>query len=82
MNEPVAYPKQAPTLDPEGSLVDARVGAYLTWVDQQRLPGAAQSSFLVWREDHPEAVAISPTFPRGTESNSPLDLHQALSQLS
>jgi hypothetical protein len=57
------------------------MGAYLTWVNQQRLAGADKASFLVWFEDHTEALAIGPSLPRGTESNSALDLQQVLSQI-
>src|SRR5258708_31835166 len=35
-----------------GSLMDADMGAYYNWLNQQRLPGAEKSSFLVWFEGH------------------------------
>jgi hypothetical protein len=66
-------------LDPTGSLVDADMAAYYQWINQQRLPGSEQSSFLVWFEGHSQALAIGPSLPRGTESNSALDLAQLLS---
>ena len=81
MNELITSRREAPTLDPEGSLIDADMGAYLTWVDVQRLAGAEQSSFLVWWENHSEAVAIGPGLPRGTKSSTPLDMRQLLSQI-
>jgi hypothetical protein len=65
-------------LDPMGSLVDADMGAYYNWLNQQRLTGAEQSSFLVWFEDHNDALIIGPTTPRGTRSNSPIDLQKLL----
>ena len=43
--------------DPEGSLIDADMAAYYTWIDQQRLPAANESAFLVWFEDHSQALA-------------------------
>ena len=82
MNELIAAPQQAPTTDPEGSLVDADMGAYLTWLNQQRLSGANRSSFLVWFEDHQEALAIGPSLPRGTVSESPLSLQQLLGMMT
>jgi hypothetical protein len=82
MKELIASPEQAPALDPEGSLVHADEGAYLTWVNQQRLPGADQSSFLVWWEAHCEALAIGPALPHGTASSSALDLRQLLGQIT
>src|SRR5207302_7065227 len=78
MNELLAAGTDRPELDPVGSLVDADMGAYYNWLNQQRLPGAEHSSFLVWFEGHNQAVAIGPAIPRGTESKSPADLRQLL----
>jgi hypothetical protein len=69
-------------LDPMGSLVDADMGAYYNWLNQQRLTGAEQSSFLVWFENHREAVAIGPSMPRGTESTAVVDLAKLLSWMT
>ena len=69
----------SPEFDFVGSLVDADMGAYYNWVNQQRLPGGEQSSFLVWFEGHNQALAIGPSTPRGTESTSAADLEQVLS---
>jgi hypothetical protein len=63
-------------------LIDGDMGAYLTWLNQQRLPGAEQSSFLVWWEGQAEALGIGPSLPHGTESSSPLDITQLLSQVT
>jgi hypothetical protein len=65
-----------------GSLVDADMGAYYNWLNQQRLTGAEQSSFLVWFENHREAVAIGPSMPRGTESTAVVDLAKLLSWMT
>ena len=78
MNELLSNSHINPELDPAGSLVDADMGAYYHWINQQRLPGSEQSSFLVWFEGHNQALAISPAMPQGTESSSPLDLAQLL----
>jgi hypothetical protein len=69
-------------LDPMGSLVDADFGAYYNWLNQQRLTGADQSSFLVWFENHGEAVAIGPSMPRGTQSTAAADLRTVLSWMT
>jgi hypothetical protein len=82
MNEMLSGKNQNPHPDPMGSLIDADMGAYLTWIDQQRLSGAEQSSFLAWFENHNEAVMITPTLPRGTESSSPVDLHWLIGQVT
>jgi hypothetical protein len=39
----LAQERQRPLLDPQGSLRDADMGAYYTWLNQQRLSGADQS---------------------------------------
>jgi hypothetical protein len=64
--------------DPLGSLIDADMGAYYSWLGQQRLSGAQQSSFLVWFENHSEALAISPTLPRGTQSSKATSVSELL----
>lgn len=79
MNELLTERNESPELDPMGSLIDADMGAYYNWLNQQRLPGAEQSSFLVWFENQGEVLAISPALPRGTESTSVADLREVLS---
>jgi hypothetical protein len=74
MNELLAEHQRAPELDPQGSLIDADMGAYYTWLNQQRLSGDDQSTFLAWFEDHSEAVAIGPKLDRGKTSDAPIDL--------
>ena len=69
-------------LDPEGSLVDADMGAYYTWINQQRLAGAEQSAFVAWFEGHSQAIAIGPTLPRGSVSNQPATVEQMLRWVS
>ena len=60
--------------DPAGSLVDADMGAWYTWISLQRLTGADQSSFIAWFEDGNQAVAVGPSFPKSKEDNSPVSL--------
>lgn len=79
MNELLSNPNANPELDPNGSLVDADMGAYYHWINQQRLDGAEQSSFLVWFEGHSQAMVIAPSLPRGVQSDSSMDLKQLLS---
>ncbi len=68
-------------LDPSGSLVDADLGAYYTWINMRRLSGAEELRFLVWFEGSREAVAIGPGLPRGTTSASIMDMHKVLALL-
>ena len=79
MNEMLSAAKETVELDPAGSLVDGDLGAYYTWLNQQRLTGAERSSFLAWFEGQNVAVATGPAVPHGTVSNSPADLKQILS---
>lgn len=78
MNELLSNTHPDAELDPEGSLVDADMGAYYQWINQQRLTGAGASIFIAWFEGHTQAIAVAPTLPRGTESNSEMDLSQLL----
>jgi hypothetical protein len=82
MNELLSSSQEATELDPLGSLIDADFGAYYNWINQQRLPGADQASFLAWFENHASAVAIGPAMPRGTESNKATDLRELISWMT
>jgi hypothetical protein len=78
MDELLSDRKTVPELDTMGSLIDADMAAYYQWINQQRLLGFQHSSFIVWFEDHAEAVAISPSLPRGTESKSAMNLGELI----
>jgi hypothetical protein len=80
MHEALMGTRTPPVLDAQGALVDADMGAYYTWLNQMRLTGADESSFLVWFENHAEALVISPSSARGVQSSRPVDLHQLLDQ--
>jgi hypothetical protein len=68
MDQLLSPGRQRLELDPEGSLIDADMGAWYTWLNLQRLKQSEAPSFLVWFEEHEEAVAVGPAFPRGAES--------------
>jgi hypothetical protein len=74
-------PLQQPQ-DPEGSLIDADMGAYYTWINQSRLPGAQESRFLVWFEDHNLACVISPTLPGGKTFIGDINMRQVLEHMA
>jgi hypothetical protein len=78
MNELLSGSQSNAQLDFTGSLIDADMGAYYNWLNQQRLPGSEQSAFLVWFEGHSQALAIGPAIPRGTTSNTIADLGELL----
>lgn len=82
MNELLSADDKGSEPDLIGSLVDGDMGAYYNWINQQRLPGADRSSFLVWFESHSSAVVIGPSVPRGTESTGETDISQLLSWIA
>jgi hypothetical protein len=82
MNEMLFAKNENVEFDPVGSLVDGDMGAYYNWINQQRLPGAEQSSFLVWFEGHNTALAISPSLTAGSESTKSTDLRYVLHTMS
>ncbi|MDQ2774238.1 MAG: hypothetical protein M3Y57_04810 [Acidobacteriota bacterium] len=69
-------------VDAPGSLIDADMGAYYTWLNQQRLSGAENASFLVWFEKHSEAVAVGPGLARGTENSEEIDISSLLERVA
>jgi hypothetical protein len=68
-------------LDPEGSLVDADMGAYYTWINQQRLQNPTKAGFVAWYEGHNQAIAIGAPFHAGSVETSRITLKQVLSSL-
>lgn len=70
------------TQDPEGSLIDADMGAYYTWINQSRLPGAQESRFLVWFEDRNLACVVSPTLTGGKTFTGSIQMRQVLEHLA
>lgn len=78
MNELLSSTQRNLEYDYTGSLIDADMGAYYQWINQQRLPGSEQSAFVVWFEGHGQALVVSPTLPRGAESSSAMNLKDLL----
>lgn len=81
LNELLSPKSNQPELDAIGSLIDGDMGAYYNWLNQQRLPGAEESCFLAWFEDHQSALAIGPSIPRQTESDSQAGMGKILEWL-
>ncbi|WP_260703576.1 hypothetical protein [Edaphobacter flagellatus] len=79
MNELLSNAGNDSEVDLIGSLIDAEMGAYYNWLNQQRLQGLVQSSFIAWLESGSQAVAIGPSFARGTSSNSRINLEELIS---
>jgi hypothetical protein len=78
MNELLSNTHENTDVDPIGSLIDADMAAYYQWINQLRLPGESDSSFLVWFEGHKDAIVVAPALPRGTSSDSSLGLDKLL----
>jgi hypothetical protein len=68
--------------DPEGSLIDAEMSAYYAYLELMRLPDGGNSSFVVWFENHSQALIIGPTISVGTVSDSSISMSELLSQPS
>lgn len=81
MNELLSGTGDRNASDPEGSLIDADMGAWYTWIDQQRLAGADQASFIAWSEAHAQAFVVSPNAPRGAVASGPMTMQQILTEL-
>lgn len=82
MNELLSASNARHVPDPAGSVMDADMGAYYTWINQQRLSGAEQSGFLAWSEASRQAVAIGPSMARGTVAANQPTMKQLLGYLS
>ncbi len=82
MNELLAEQERRPEPDPQGSLIDADMGAYYNWLNQQRLSGERHSAFLVWFEDHDEAVAIGPSLDRGKRDEARIELADLIARIA
>ena len=73
--------QKKPAFDSAGSLIDADMGAYYTWINLQRLSGAEDSAFLAWFEGHNEALAISPSLAAGKECRDKVSLAEVLHRM-
>jgi hypothetical protein len=68
--------------DAPGSLMDADMGAYYTWVNQQRLAGAETAGFLALSQSRGKAIVIGPGLAKGSISRTPVSLEELLTSLS
>jgi hypothetical protein len=68
MNDLLAVNSIPEQVDPQGSLVDANLGAYYTGLNLMRLPGVVVARFIACHEGGNEAIAIAPSLSRGTAS--------------
>ena len=66
----ISHPDREQAPDAPGSLIDAEMGAYLSYLNLMRLPDADRASLLVWHEGYGQALLIGSHLPRGVECNS------------
>jgi hypothetical protein len=78
MNELLSGSEKEVEFDLAGSVVDGDMGAYYTWINQQRLSGADKSGFVAWFEGHNQAVVIGPKIPPGSVSNDVANLSELI----
>lgn len=55
-------------LDSAGSLIDADMNAFYTWIHFQTFMGDLRLKFIAWSEEHSQAIAIGPNCPKGTRA--------------
>ena len=68
--------------DPVGSLADAEMGAYYTWLEMRRLTGGEDLRFLVWFQGGSSALLIGPGLPGGASSDSKVSMPQLLKMIA
>ncbi len=74
----ISHPEVEPALDGPSSLIDAEMGAYLSYLNLMRLPESERASFLVWHEGYGQALLIGSGMPRGAESASEITLERIM----
>jgi hypothetical protein len=78
MNELISVEDGEQELDPRGSLVDAEMGAYYTWINLSRLQDEEHCRFIAWHESGTMAIVVSPSLAKGTVSTQSCDVEQLL----
>lgn len=78
MQEQLSGKPHSVELDIAGSLIDADMGAYYTWLNSRRLPAAEDDHFIAWFESKREAVVVGPGFEKGRESHDAATLKKLL----
>ena len=65
-------------VDPDGSLRDAEMGAYYTWIEMDRISTPGKNTFIAWAEGTTQAVLVGGSAPGGTRCDTALHLKEAL----
>lgn len=80
-NAMVATAGSAADLDPDGSLIDADMGAYYAYLETMRMPGSDNAAFLVWFEGHSQVFIAGRGISAGTVNDSPVDVSDLLTEM-
>lgn len=78
MNDLVLASATEEQLDPHGSMIDADMGTYYTWLNLTRLSGAERCRFVAYHEGGREAIAIAPAVSANTLSTQACTLQHIL----
>ncbi|WP_212733223.1 hypothetical protein [Terriglobus roseus] len=70
--------EKAATVDVQGSLRDAEMGAFYNWIEMKRITAPDKLTFVVWVEGHPLAVVLGPGSPAGSVCTTPMTLSKAV----
>lgn len=70
------------TLDPDGALRDAEMGAYYNFLEMERITARGKGIFVLWIEGTTTAILVAPGAPVGARSDSPMGLRAALKNFS
>ena len=76
LNELIAGGSADPDPDPAGSAIDADMAAYYTWLELQKLPGAAGAVFLAWFQGSGEAFLSGPSVPANVLTKTRMTIGQ------
>jgi len=79
MNQQWLKTNTEPGFDFAGSLVDADMAAYYTWINLMRLTGADYAHFVAFHSGRRQAFASGPGLPRGTSSDQAISPSTVLS---
>ena len=81
-NAMVAAAASATDLDPDGSLIDADMSAYYAYLEMMRLRHSHNSAFLVWFENHSQALVAGRGIRAGTVSDSATTIADLLARVT
>jgi hypothetical protein len=79
LNDLIEGKAAAATLDPAGSMVDADMAAYYTWLELRKLPGSETSTFLAWFPSRREALLAGPSVPINARTENLMKIGEILS---